>query len=111
MTQDKIKEISGIPFNLGIDMRKELADIEIDKALPRITVPPEELKERLMQYDLTPAIAGEPLGLFKNGHFNQAARKACELFEDDVRKLSGSNNYGRALMGGVFKDNSYIITA
>ncbi len=109
LTQMEIDKLSDILFNLGIDMRKELADIEIDETLPRITVPPEELKERLEQHDLDPKIAIEPLELFKNGHFNEAVRKACEIFEDNVRGLSGSTNYGRPLMGEVFKDDSYLL--
>jgi uncharacterized protein (TIGR02391 family) len=110
LTQAEIEKLSNILFDLGIDMRKELADIEIDETLPRITVPPDELKERLKHHDLVPQIAGEPLQLFKDGHFNEAARKACEVFEDVVRRLSGSDKYGRPLMGETFKDGSLLNT-
>lgn len=71
---------------------------------PRVTVPPEELKERLMRHDLSPHIAGEPLELFKSGRFNEVATKACEVFEDEIRKKTGLN-----LMSKAFQNGSILV--
>jgi uncharacterized protein (TIGR02391 family) len=93
---------------LGIDMASELAEIEIDESLPRVTVPPEELKRRLRAHDLDPAIASEPLDLFVAGHFNEAVRKAAERYEDRVRDLAGLDAYGRDLMARAFATADHL---
>ena len=110
LTQGEVDELSDILFNLGIDMRKELAAIEIDDMLPRIKVPPRELQERLRNHDLDPYVASEPLELFCNGHFNEAVRKGMEMFETEVRNQSQSNKFGRDLMATVLGDGSLITT-
>jgi len=98
----ELNAVSDCLADLGVDMRRELADTELDETLPRITVPPKELEERLRKHDLHEAIASEPLELFSGGHFNEAVRRAAERFEDQVRERSGINDHGRSLMGRVF---------
>ncbi len=110
LTQGEINELSEILANLGIDIRGELAAIEIDETLPRIKIPPQELQERLRNHDLDPQISSEPLQLFCDGHFNEAVRKALEIFEAQVRRQSGSSKFGRDLMATVFGDGSLINT-
>jgi len=86
-------------------MVKELGSIELDETLPRITVAPEELKQRLRGHDLDPSLAAEPLVLFEEGHFNESVRKAAEKFEDRVKELCGLSAYGQELMGKAFADD------
>ena len=104
---DSLTECLG---ELGIDMRAELADVELDQRLPRLTVPPEELTRRLRGHDLNTALASEPLELFANGHFNEAVRKAAERFEDRVRGVSEISAHGRDLMAKVFGTSGSIDT-
>ena len=99
---NEIAELSECLFNLGIDMNDELANIKLDSTLPIVTVPPDELKAKLRSHALTQEIGDEPLELFDNGHFNEAVRKAFEIFEDVVKDRAGIEKYGKDLMGNAF---------
>ncbi|GIV04301.1 MAG: hypothetical protein KatS3mg015_3131 [Fimbriimonadales bacterium] len=94
---------------LGIDMRRELEAIPIDETLPEIQVPPEELVRRLENHPLVPEIAGEPLEMFRNGHFNEAVRKSAERFEVCVQKKAGCTETGQALMARSFNPQAPLI--
>jgi uncharacterized protein (TIGR02391 family) len=94
--------------SLGIDMVKELESIELDETLPRITVPPGELRQRLRGHDLEPALATEPLDLFEAGHFNESVRKAAEKLEDRVQEMCGLSTHGRDLMAKAFADEALL---
>ena len=94
--------------NLGFDMTKEIESIELDENLPRITVPPDELKQRLRGHDLESSLAGKPLDLFETGHFNESVRKAAEIYEDRVQELCGRSGYGRDLMARAFADGKLL---
>lgn len=102
LTRAEVDELSRCLVDLGIDMTKELAEVELDERLPRITVPPEKLKKTLREHDLEPELATEPLQLFEDGHFNEAVRKAAERFENEVHARSGLDSFGRQLMAGAF---------
>jgi uncharacterized protein (TIGR02391 family) len=111
ITKREIKKLSDILFELDIDMRDELSEIEIDETLPRIKVPPKQLQEHLRNHDLDPNISSEPLQLFCDGHFNEAVRKAAERLEDCVQSISNIESSGRDLMANAFKDGTYIKTS
>lgn len=108
LTQKEIYELSNILYQLGIDMRRELAEIEIDETLPRIKVPPADLEKHLRNHDLDPNISTGPLQLFSDGHFNEAVRKASERLEDFVQETSNLDLSGRDLMANSFRDGTYI---
>lgn len=108
LTRRELDFLSTCLFELGIDMKKEIGSIVLDESLPRITVAPDKLKERLRQHDLDPAISSEPLQLFEDGHFNEAVRKCTERFEDRVQNLTGIEATGRDLMAKAFKNADYI---
>jgi uncharacterized protein (TIGR02391 family) len=108
LTHVELTTLTECLFELGIDMREELNNITLDETLPRITVPPKELEERLRKHDLHPKISLEPLQLFADGHFNEAVRKAAEIFDDYVQEITELNTYGRDLMANAFKDGTHI---
>lgn len=108
ITREELNSLASCLEALEIDMTNEIAAIDLDESIPRIVVPPDELKERLHQHDLDPAISGEPLDLFDNGHFNEAVRKAAEMFEDRVRSVSGLDAHGRDLMAKAFANDALI---
>lgn len=95
-------------LDLGIDMRDEFSRLEIDETLPRISVPPERLMEQLRHHELAPAISGEPLELFQDGHFNEAVRRACEKYEARIQQISSSDENGRSLMGKAFSTSVFL---
>ncbi len=109
LTQKELNELTKCLFDLSIDMTDELRKITIDETLPRITVPPKKLQENLRQHDLNSIISSEPLQLFCNGHYNEAVRKALEIFEDKVRDVSSIDASGRDLMGKAFASAKYLI--
>ncbi len=108
LKQKEVVDLSEILCKLEIDMKKELAEIQLNETLPRITVPPEQLKKYLRNHDLDPRISSEPLQLFCDGHFNEAVRKTTERFEDYVQEISNLSLSGRDLMANAFKDGKYI---
>lgn len=108
LTREELDRLAACLADMGINMKAELAAVELDEILPPITVAPDELKRRLRNHDLHPAIATEPLELFENGHFNEAVRKACERFEATVQELSGLYHAGRKLMGHAFATDSHL---
>lgn len=95
-------------YRLNVEMRREIKQVRLDETLPRITVPPKKLKERLQNHDLVPEISSEPLDLFLDGHFNEAVRKSVERFEAKVQEISGDSEIGRPLMAKVFSEGTYI---
>lgn len=99
---DELNKLSAILKSLGIDMELELSRIELVESIPEIQVPPAELIRRIQDYPLCEEIAGEPLELFKNGHFNESVRKAAERFEHIVQQKSGRTEQGKGLMSTVF---------
>lgn len=111
LTKREIEKLSDILFELEIDMRDELVEIEIDETLPRIEVPPKLLEEHLRNHDLESNISSEPLQLFSDGHFNEAVRKAAERLEDFVQDISNLGSSGRELMANAFRDGTYIKTS
>lgn len=108
LTRKELDCLSACLLELGIDMTKEIEAVVLDESLPRITVPPDKLKEKLRQHDLDPAISSEPLQLFEDGHFNEAVRKCAERFEDRVRNLSNIEATGRDLMARDFSNADLI---
>lgn len=103
---DEIDALARCLFDLEVDMQKELGEIQLDETLPRITVPPKDLEDRLQKHSLLPPIAGEPLELFSGGHFNEAVRKAAERFEAIVRETSEMDASGQSLMSKAFGSKS-----
>jgi len=108
LRHSELNELASCLHSLGIDMREELARVELDERLPRITVPPKKLEQALRQHDLEPEIQSEPIELFSNGHFNEAVRKAAERFEAVVREKWPSKKYGRELMANAFANGELL---
>lgn len=96
--------------SLDIKMRSELSKIVIDESLPFVQVPPGELVQQLMNHSLVDEISTEPLLLFRNGHFNEAVRKASERFEATIQSKTGLKDHGKSLMGKAFSGTTPILS-
>jgi uncharacterized protein (TIGR02391 family) len=107
--QKEIDDLIIVLNDLGFDMSGELRSIVIDESMPEIQVPPVELFKRLENHPLDENIVSEPLELFRNGHYNESVRKACEKFEVFVQAKSGETEIGKSLMGKVFNISSPLI--
>ena len=109
LTRVELDKLIGCLLDLNFDMREELASIDLDESIPEIQVPPAELVKRLESHPLTTEIASEPLVLYKNGHFNEAVRKAAEKFEVYLQAKTGSQEHGKSLMAKVFRPENPIL--
>jgi len=109
MKRGELDKLGELLNQLGIDLINEFNTIDLDQFNTTITVPPNELVKRLDYHPLCDEIRGEPLELFKNGHFNEAVRKATEKFETRVQIKTGSTDIGKSLMNRTFKAENPII--
>lgn len=99
---EEIEELRDCLKKLEIDLDQELSAIELNPDLPEIEVAPKELVNRLETHPLVEEVRSESLQQFKDGHFNEAVRKACEKFEAKVKKISSQSGTGSGLMGVAF---------
>ena len=106
ITRNEVDKLGQILLQLGIDLIREFNDIDLEQFNTIITVPPNELIKRLESHPLCEQIYSEPLELFKNGHFNEAVRKATERFEVEIQDRTGSTDIGKGLMSKTFKLNN-----
>jgi uncharacterized protein (TIGR02391 family) len=109
LTKDELNALINGLDEMGVNMKAELSKIEIDESLPEIQVPSSELLNRLINHPLVNEISTEPLSLFKNGHFNEAVRRASERFEALVQKKTGLKEIGKGLMGRAFSGPTPMI--
>ena len=97
---------------VGVDLRKEIDDLNLPVERPKITPPPAHIKFALEKFGLHPSLLEKVLPLFADGYLNEAVRKAGEIYETYAIKMSGSGigkKYGRDLMATVFNSNNPII--
>lgn len=106
---EEIEELRYCLKKLDLNLDTELAAIELKPDLPDIQVPPKDLVERLENHPLVEEIRSDPLQKFKDGHFNEAVRKACEKYEAKVQRLSGNSAIGSSLMGQVFNPQNSAV--
>jgi len=107
---EEIEELRDCLRKLELNLDDELAAIDINPDLPAIQVPPKDLAERLENHPLVEEIRSDPLQKFKDGHFNEAVRKACEKYEVKIQQVSGNTAIGSSLMGQVFNPQNPTIT-
>jgi uncharacterized protein (TIGR02391 family) len=97
-------------YALGIDLRKEIDDLQLPEERPRITPPPIGVKQALEKFGLHPVLLDKVFPLFADGHVNEAVRKAGEIYEViAARAIPGQQRYGRDLMSHVFNSKNPII--
>jgi hypothetical protein len=94
----------------GINLSKEIDDLNLPVTRPNITPPPQVIQQALERIGLHPLLLPQVPTLFKEGHINEAIRKSGEILEAFVVRSSGkSDRFGRDLMSCVFnKDNPII---
>jgi uncharacterized protein (TIGR02391 family) len=94
---------------LGFDIRRELKDIDLPD--PSRVVPPSlDLAAVLDRLDLHESLKDDCAEMFRNGHLNEAVRKALERFEKKIQKVTCDHKaIGKDLMGRAFTRNSPLI--
>lgn len=97
-------------MEFGIDLCKEIDELELPTTRPNITPPPQVIQQAVERIGLHQLLLPQVLPLFKDGYVNEAVRKAGEILEAAVLRWSGvRGRMGRDLMSHVFnKDNPII---
>ncbi len=95
--------------DLGVNMGRELRKIDLDETVPEIRIPPRELLRRLDNHPLASEVGTEPLEMFRNGHFNEAVRKAAERFEATVQQKTGLQENGVKLVSRAFSPSNPLL--
>jgi len=96
-------------IEFGIDLAKEIDDLQLPSTRPHITPPSVVTLQALDRIGLHPLLLEKVLPLFKEGHINEAVRKAAEIFEARVCSVSGLKLYGRPLMAKAFDRENPLI--
>ena len=110
LTKIELDSLISCLADLGFNMEKDLSQIELDERIPEIQIAPAELIKRLESHPLVADIAAEPIVLYKNGHFNEAVRKAAEKYESFLQTKTGLHEHGTSLMAKIFKPASPILS-
>jgi uncharacterized protein (TIGR02391 family) len=103
--EEEAMEFAEQLHSLGIDLRKEIADLKLPKERPRIVPPPIEIQKILEAFILHPKMMPDSKDMFIQGHLNEAVRKSLERFEKTVQELSTLNDkQGPDLMATAFSE-------
>ena len=108
-TQEDLKAVSQPMASLGFDIRKELKEFKIPKP-SRVREPAQDKVSLIERLELHNALLDDCLEMFRDGHFNEAVRKALERFEKRIQDEIGDHkSIGQALMGKAFTRENPLI--
>lgn len=102
VTEEHLDAIAEPMEALGFRIRKDLQAIEIPEP-SRVGHPSQDMVALLDRLDLHEALADDISEMFRDGHFNEAVRKALERFEKFIQDALGDHQtFGRDLMAKAF---------
>jgi len=108
-TQEHLDAIAEPMEALGFSIRKELEAIELPEP-SRVRPPSQELIAIFDRLELHEALKDDVAEMFRDGHFNEAVRKALERFEKYIQDAIGDNKtIGKQLMAKAFNAKSPLI--
>lgn len=107
----EMDHVIALLFEIGIDMNKELSELNLPDTRPIIVPPPFEYQQIIKKLSLEPDIDEKCKQLFLDGHINESVRKAFEIYEKKVQDLSGLEDIGKDLMMRAFNENTPLIKA
>ncbi|MCF7859739.1 MAG: TIGR02391 family protein [Candidatus Cloacimonetes bacterium] len=96
------QNLSNQLLKIGIDLKKEIKELNLPRSRPSITPPPYEMQQIIKKFSLHPLLVPDCLELFLDGHINESIRKALEKFEVHIQKKSGNTVIGKDLMAQTF---------
>lgn len=92
---------------LGIDLKMEIAAMNLPKERPKTVPPPIAIQKILDTFILHSALLPDCKKMFVDGHINESVRKAMERFEKRVQDLSGIHDkQGPDLMAAAFNEQN-----
>lgn len=109
VTQDELSEIAAKMEELGFKVRKEFKKLKLPDP-SRVTPPPLDLASIIDRLNLQEALKDDCVEMFRNGHLNEAVRKALERFEKKVQDAVGDHStIGKNLMAKSFNVEHPVI--
>lgn len=94
-------------LKLGIDLKKEIAGLDLPETRPSIVPPPPEFKRMIEKIGLHPLLQPDCVQKFIDGHINDSVRKALEKYEVYVQSKSRiSDKIGKDLMARAFDEKA-----
>lgn len=108
VTEEQIQEIISTLAELGVTAKKELLAINRPDA-SQVVKPTLNLQSKVDQLELHDSLQDDVIQMFKDGHLNDAVRKALERFEKKVQDLVGEHEIGTKLMAKAFNHGSGVI--
>jgi uncharacterized protein (TIGR02391 family) len=98
-TREDLEKVAAPMEALGFDIRKDLKKLKLPDKVA--------LLERL---ELHKSLSDDSLEMFRDGHFNEAVRKALERFEKRIQDAIGDQQtIGKQLMAKAFNNNGPLI--
>ena len=95
VTQDHLEAIIDPMEALGFKVRKEIEAIELPEP-SKVATPSQDVVATLDRLDLHIALQDDCAEMFRNGHFNEAVRKALERFEKKIQDtINDHRSFGR----------------
>ena len=94
---------------LGFDIDREVKQLPIPEP-SRVMSPSQELVSLFDRLDLHPALQDDVAEMLRDGHCNEAVRKALERFEKKLQDILGDTHiHGRDLVAKVFNEKAPVI--
>lgn len=108
-TQRELEAVALPMEALGFDIKKDIKKIEMPEP-SNVCAPAQDKIALIEKLGLHKALTDDCLEMFRDGHFNEAVRKALERFEKRIQTaINDHSNTGKALMGKAFnRDNPLI---
>ncbi len=101
-TREELEAVA-VPMEvLGFDIRKDLKKLKLPE-LSRVCVPSQDKITLIERLEVHEVLTEDCLEMFRDGHFNEAVRKALERFEKRIQDtLDDHKIFGRDLMAKAF---------
>ena len=102
---EELEAVAAPMEKLGFDIRKDLKRLELPEP-SRVCIPSQDKITLIQRLELHEALTDDCLEMFRDGHFNEAVRKALERFEKRIQDTLGDHkSFGRDLMAKAFDGN------
>lgn len=108
-TREDLEKVAGPMQSLGFDIRKDLSRLMLPEP-SRVRAPAQDKVALIERLELHEALTDDCLEMFRDGHFNEAVRKALERFEKRIQDAIGDQKtIGQQLMCKAFNRNRPLI--
>jgi len=94
---------------LKVNLSAEFRELHLPDERPAIVPPPHAFQKMVDEFGLHRLLQPDCARLFKDGHLNEAVRKALEKYETYVQQTSALSKIGVDLMANAFNERRRTI--